>query len=77
LTTARKWLANISPDLCVEFIDSWQEDGRRWQKMIGTLPSALNARDALAELQLSKWVSCGYGLPTESQTDLAPAAAVG
>ncbi|NIK54798.1 hypothetical protein [Kribbella shirazensis] len=76
LTTARKWSANISPDLCVDFINSWQEDGRRWQKMLSNLPATLSARDALAELQLPKWVSCGYGLPTEAQADLAPAGAV-
>ncbi|RZT15447.1 hypothetical protein EV649_6236 [Kribbella sp. VKM Ac-2569] len=76
LTTARKWSANISPDLCVSFIESWQEDGQRWQQMLSRLPSRLSERDALAELQLQSWRSCGYGRPTESETNLAPAGAV-
>jgi hypothetical protein len=76
LTKALKVALDISPDLCADFIVSWQEDERRWQKMFSNLPSTLNKRDALAELQLPNWISCGYGLPTESQADLAPAGAV-
>jgi hypothetical protein len=76
LETAKTWTLSLSAELCVEFIKSWQEDEELWQKMLSNLPSRLNKRDALAQLQLSTWVSCGYGLPTESQADLAPAGAV-
>lgn len=76
LLTARDVAVGISPDLCADFIESWQQDEKRWQKMYNHLPTTLNERDALAELQLSNWISCGYGLPTRSQADLAPAGAV-
>ncbi|TCC29937.1 hypothetical protein [Kribbella sindirgiensis] len=68
---------SISPDLCADFIVNWQEDERRWQKMLGHFPQVRRDRDALAELQLPRWISCGYGLPTESETNFATAGAVG
>jgi hypothetical protein len=76
LETAKHWALKISAELCVEFVQSWQEDEELWQKMLSNLPSRLTKQDALAQLKLSRWVSCGYGLPTESETDLAPAGAV-
>ncbi|HZX05916.1 hypothetical protein [Kribbella sp.] len=76
LETARTWAHRISSSLCVEFIKSWQEDEELWQKMLSNLPSRQRKEDALSRLQLTNWVSCGYGLPTESQADLATAGAV-
>lgn len=77
LETAHELAIDISPDLCADFIESWQKDEKRWQLMFRGLPTTLTEREALAELQLPNWISCGYGLPTESQADLAPAGAVG
>jgi hypothetical protein len=77
LQVAQERAESISPDLCVDFIANWQDDERRWRKMLHRFPSALSERDALAELRLSTWASCGYGLPTEAKADLAPAGAVG
>ncbi|WP_410789084.1 hypothetical protein [Kribbella sp. C-35] len=76
LRTANEWAETITPDLCVNFIDSWQEDERSWQLMLSNFPSKLNNRDALAELELSDWTLCGYGLSDSSQSYLAPAGAV-
>ncbi|MGZ0149148.1 hypothetical protein ACXJJ3_18920 [Kribbella sp. WER1] len=76
LETARAWTNRISAELCADFIKSWQEDEELWQKMLANLPSGLRKEDALSQLQLTNWVSCGYGLPTESQADLAAAGAV-
>jgi hypothetical protein len=76
LRIAQERAESISPDLCADFIVNWQEDERRWQKMLTHFPQVRRERDALAELQLPTWISCGYGLPTESQTDLAAAGAV-
>jgi hypothetical protein len=77
LQVAQERAESIAPDLYVEFIANWQEDERRWRKMLHRFPSALSERHALAELGLTKWASCGYGLPTEAEADLAAAGAVG
>ncbi|WP_132216609.1 hypothetical protein [Kribbella steppae] len=61
LRFAEKHLSAIDPDVCVEFIDGWREDERCWQKMMSDLPTTLGERDALAELGLKTWISCGYG----------------
>ena len=76
LETAETWALKISSKLCVEFIESWQEDEELWQKMLSNLPARLSKQEALRHLGLSNWVSCGYGLPTESESDLAPAGVV-
>ncbi len=61
LRCAEDHLSAIKPDVCVEFIDGWREDELRWQKVMKDLPTALSERDALAELGLTRWISCGYG----------------
>ncbi|MFG1906425.1 hypothetical protein [Kribbella sp. NPDC048928] len=76
LDTANEWANRISPELCADFVDSWQQDETMWQKMLCNLPSGLSNRDALTELQLSQWASCGYGLPAASETNFAAAGAV-
>jgi hypothetical protein len=73
LRIAEKRASSISPDLCVDFIQMWQEDERRWQQMLHHFPSAMSEQDALAELQLPKWTSCGYGRRTKPQTNLQTA----
>ncbi|WP_427886271.1 hypothetical protein ACQHIV_26950 [Kribbella sp. GL6] len=76
LETAETWAHRSSSSLCVEFIKAWQEDEELWQKMLANLPSGQRKEDALSQLRLTNWVSCGYGLRTESQADLAAAGAV-
>jgi hypothetical protein len=76
LDTAKEWANRISPELCADFVDSWQRDETMWQKMLCNLPSGLSNRDALTELQLSQWAFCGYGLPAGSETNFATAGAV-
>jgi hypothetical protein len=76
LRHAEKYLSAISPDKCVEFIDAWRDDECRWQKVMKDLPTTLGERDALAELRLTKWISCGYGsrrTPTSKTRALLPA----
>jgi len=90
LSSAKDQLEQISPDTCVEFIDAWRDDECRWQKVMKDLPTSLGERDALDELRLTKWISCGYGsrrtsvgFPAvqvqgrESELDLFPAGGVG
>jgi len=59
---ANKQLSTITADLCVNFIENWQEDERRWQQVLRRFTAALSERDALSELGLSTSISCGYGL---------------
>lgn len=86
LRYAEKYLADISPEVCVDFIDRWREDERQWLEMMDKLPTTLGERDALDRLGLKKWISCGYGssrsslgirgvqVPrVESEPDLRPA----
>jgi hypothetical protein len=61
LRFAERHLSGIAADTCVDLIDGWRDDERRWQKVVKDLPTALSERDALAELGLKKWISCGYG----------------
>ena len=73
---ARLCITAESEEFDMEIIKSWQEDEELWQKMLGNLPSRQRKEEALSQLRLTNWVSCGYGLPTESQADLATAGAV-
>ncbi|GAA1597388.1 hypothetical protein GCM10009804_62290 [Kribbella hippodromi] len=61
LLIAAKRASSITPDLCVDFIEKWQEDEVRWRQMLRRFPSSMTERDALAELQLPTWALCGYG----------------
>lgn len=61
LQTAEKRAASISADLCVEFINRWQEDEIRWQRTLRSDIHVHSEPDALAELGLPTWTSCGFG----------------
>ncbi|MFF0338502.1 hypothetical protein [Kribbella sp. NPDC004875] len=61
LQIAETRATSITPDLCVDFIEKWHEDEVRWQQMLRRFPSGLSEQDALSELQLTSWLSCGYG----------------
>lgn len=63
LRHADKQSAAISADLCVQFIESWREDSERWRRELPPEGLALSERDALDELGLVNWISCGYGSP--------------
>jgi len=73
LRVAEKRASSITAELCVDFIVKWQEDEARWQQILRRYPTVLSERDALAELGLSSWTSCGYGKSArhaKSQADL-------
>jgi hypothetical protein len=53
LSAARASLREISPQLCVAFLDAWQEDRRAWAGWIETLPTGRTAAEALRILGLS------------------------
>jgi hypothetical protein len=49
---ARATLRDITPDMCVHYIDAWRHDLDRWGKRLETLPSAGSIEKALHELEL-------------------------
>ncbi|MFI5710958.1 hypothetical protein [Kribbella sp. NPDC051620] len=61
LDAAEGQLHRISPGTCVDFIAAWREDEVRWKSALSADGTALTERDALDELGLTNWISCGYG----------------
>jgi hypothetical protein len=54
LTVAAETLACIDPRHCVEFLDAWRRDRRRWREFLRGLPSVELSVDALAHLGLGE-----------------------
>jgi hypothetical protein len=83
LLTAKRRATSIRPELCVDFIEKWQEDELQWEQVLWRYTSELSERDALAELGLQTWASCGYGVSAgphrrvEAQPNLQTTGAVG
>jgi hypothetical protein len=61
LRRATEQLDLATPELCVDFIRSWQVDHESWQKIMPRTETVLSEREAMNELELTKWISCGYG----------------
>ncbi|WP_432944627.1 hypothetical protein ACQPXM_03400 [Kribbella sp. CA-253562] len=72
LLRATEQLELISPELCVDFIQRWRIDDERWQRIMPRTGTSLSEREAMNELELTHWISCGYGaeprprIPTSS-----------
>lgn len=72
LRCAAKQHPAIKPELCGGFIQSWQDDHHRWQKLLRGIGAPMSARDALDDLGLRSWISCHDGkLTTSSSTRVA------
>ena len=61
LQRAEEQASKISAELCVDFLDMWQQDERSWYKRLHDLSTVPNDHYALVELGLTTWISCGYG----------------
>jgi hypothetical protein len=72
LLRATEQLDLITPELCVDFIRSWREDHDRWQKIMPRRGTVLSEREAMKELALTNWISCGYGAEPRSARPAAP-----
>jgi hypothetical protein len=59
LLRANEQLDLISPELCVDFIHQWRIDDESWQRVIPRRDTALSEAEAMDELQLRNWISCG------------------
>lgn len=53
LETARQTHSEITPELCTEFVRSWQQDLESWRRYIDEQPTGLGIDQALAELGLA------------------------
>ncbi len=51
--TARKCLAEIRPDMCVDYIQLWRRDLGRWEGTLKQIPQANSIQDALVSLGLA------------------------
>jgi hypothetical protein len=51
---ASKCLAEIQPEMCVEYITAWQNDLKRWADQRDTLPRVGSISKALSELELAR-----------------------
>ena len=70
LLRATEQLDLISPDRCVDFVQSWQADQKSWQELITPRAAVLSEREAMKELGLTNWISCGYGAEPRSSRPL-------
>jgi hypothetical protein len=61
LRYADKFLQQITPADCVEFITRWRADAHDWQYLMARSPVGVSERDAFDELGLAQPIRCGYG----------------
>ncbi len=61
LQFANDQLEAITPEMCVDFIESWREDHRHWQHVMRSADAHVSEGEALDELGLYSSISCGYG----------------
>ena len=52
LDAARRRLALITPELCVDFIQAWQRDRREWTAFVGRFPTQLSPNVALKRIDI-------------------------
>jgi hypothetical protein len=72
LLRAAEQLELITPDLCVDFIQNWRADDDRWQQVMPQRGLAVSESEAMDELELSNWISCGYGNGADSTGSWRP-----
>ncbi|MFK4083998.1 hypothetical protein ACI2LF_07815 [Kribbella sp. NPDC020789] len=61
LRRAAKQAEGIDADLCVRYLEAWRQDAHSWQQGLPGPKSMASERQALSELNLTNWISCGYG----------------
>jgi hypothetical protein len=74
LLRATEQLDLITPDRCANFVQSWQADQKRWQELMPPRGPVLSEREAMNELGLTHWFSCGYGAEPRPSKPRVPAA---
>lgn len=62
LGAARRRLALVTPELCVDFIQAWQRDRREWAGFVGGFPTRLSLDVALKDLGIPESAYAADGL---------------
>jgi hypothetical protein len=52
LHAARTSLLQVTPELCVDYLDAWRHDRRRWRRFIERLPEETSPERAVKALDL-------------------------
>ncbi len=61
LAAAQRLLTkSITPDLCTDFLEAWQEDLRRWQRFSTGVNNVRSTREAMDFLGLMSWWRRGF-----------------
>jgi hypothetical protein len=66
VAAAEDQLGTITPDLCVNFLDAWQDDLDDWQRFSTSVNNVGSTRAALDFLQLHSWTRAERGPRTHS-----------
>jgi hypothetical protein len=53
--------AQITPDLCVNFLNDWRADLSDWQKFSNKLSNVASTQDAMEILELETWMQLQFG----------------
>lgn len=61
LEAAELQLDSIKPDLCVDFLEMWQEDLGEWEAFYERISNVGNIREAMDFLQIQKWRRAQFG----------------
>jgi hypothetical protein len=61
LAAAESQLDGITPDLCVNFINAWQEDLNDWQRFSNGVNNVGSILEAMDFLELKTWILAGFG----------------
>jgi len=61
LSAAKNQLGTITPDICIDFLDAWQDDLDDWEKFSTGLNNVGGIREAMDFLQLKRWIRTDFG----------------
>jgi hypothetical protein len=61
LTAAKDQLGTLTPELCVNFLEAWQDDLNEWQTFSTAANNVGSTREAMDFLQLWTWTRAEFG----------------
>jgi hypothetical protein len=61
LSAAKNQLGTITPDICINFLNAWQDDLDDWRKFSTALNNVGSTSEAMDFLQLKRWIRTDFG----------------
>jgi hypothetical protein len=58
----------ITPDLCTDFVEAWQDDVVAWQKICNGTNTVGGPRDAMDVIGATRWRVAEFGDPEVAST---------